>query len=198
MKEYHKINTLFKRDEKGRIIEGSWAIEEFHYLKHNLWRFTEKVDGTNIRVHISPEGVRYGGKTDNAQIPTSLLDNLNKLFAGVHPENTMTLYGEGYGPKIQSGGKYRGDQGFVLFDVMIDGLWLRRDSVEDIAKQFGIETVPVIGRGNLEYAIDWVKNGVQSQWGDFVAEGIVMIPETELMTRRGERIIGKLKAKDFK
>lgn len=198
MKEYHKINTLFKRDEKGKIIEGSWSMEEFWYLRHNTWVFTEKVDGTNIRVHLSPEGVRFGGRTDNAQMTTSIIDLLQKTFSGAHPEQAMTLYGEGYGPKIQSGGKYRPDQGFILFDVMIDGLWLRRDSVEQIAKEFFIETVPIIGHGSLEDAIEWVKSGVRSHWGDFLAEGIVMTPEVPLQTRRGERVIGKIKTRDFK
>lgn len=51
MKEYHKIQTCFKRDEKTkRIIEGDWTLPEFEYLKDCQWVFTEKVDGTNIRV----------------------------------------------------------------------------------------------------------------------------------------------------
>ena len=49
MREYHKINSVFKRDERGNFIE-EYADDVFEYLKDNVWVFTEKVDGTNIVV----------------------------------------------------------------------------------------------------------------------------------------------------
>ncbi|KKL53664.1 hypothetical protein LCGC14_2273140, partial [marine sediment metagenome] len=48
----------------------------------------------------------------------------------------ITLYGEGYGARIQKGGgDYRkgGDVSFRLFDVLIGETWLRRVDVEDVA-----------------------------------------------------------------
>jgi len=39
--------------------------------------------------------------------------------------------------------------------------------------------------------------GLVSKWGDFEAEGIVARPAVELKTRAGERIITKLKTRDF-
>ena len=39
--------------------------------------------------------------------------------------------------------------------------------------------------------------GFKSQWGDFMAEGIVARPAQELRTRDGHRIITKIKHKDF-
>jgi len=36
----------------------------------------------------------------------------------------------------------------------------------------------------------------QSQWGDFIPEGVVARPRVELRTRRGARVIVKLKQKD--
>jgi hypothetical protein len=53
MKEYHKIQTIFKRDMTNKaksLFEGRWTMPEFEYLANNTWVFTEKVDGTNIRV----------------------------------------------------------------------------------------------------------------------------------------------------
>lgn len=53
MTEYHKIQTLFKRDMESKhktLLEGQWTLPEFEYLAGNVWTFTEKVDGTNIRV----------------------------------------------------------------------------------------------------------------------------------------------------
>jgi len=45
--------------------------------------------------------------------------------------------------------------------------------------------------------IAMVKEGFNSQWGNFIAEGIVARPSCELLDRRGNRIITKLKYKDF-
>ena len=215
MQEYHKIQTLFKRDmEHGaKIIPGAWTLPELEYLKDNQWVFTEKVDGTNIRVMWNGENVIFGGKTDEAQMPIFLLYKLQELFEGTvkrqmfkekfnNPdmkEISVCLYGEGYGAKIQKGGGNYIKDGvsFVLFDVQIDGLWLQREDVEDIAKFFGVTVVPIIGEGTLNEAIVMVKKGFNSQWGNFLAEGIVARPKTELKTRRGERIITKIKHRDF-
>ena len=230
METYHKIQTLFKRDldgsltgQKGRMIEGEWTTPELAYLADNQWEFTEKVDGTNIRVKLdrSPGDnnvkVAFGGRTDNAVIPEPLLKALHDAFE-VHPGTTrthilewmifndlasVTLFGEGYGPKIQGGGKYRDDHSFVLFDVKIGDFWLDRANVDDIASKLGIESVPVIGHGTLYEGIHRVaSNGssyqMLSTWGDFEAEGIVARPAVPMFNRKGERIITKIKAVDFK
>lgn len=218
MKEYHKIQTLFKRDEKTKqIIEGNWTLPEFQYLKDNKWVFTEKVDGTNIRVMWDGIHVTFGGKTDAASLPVFLLYKLQELFEGTSKkelfkqkfgegnEALMTdplkvcLYGEGYGAKIQKGGGNYISDGvdFVLFDVKIGDWWLQREDVEEIANIFGIKVVPIIGEGTLQDAIDLTRKGIKSQWGDFIAEGIVARPKSELKTRRGDRLITKIKHRDF-
>jgi len=197
----------------GKIIIGDYSEPYFDYLKDNKWVFNEKVNGTNIRVMWNGENVVFGGKTDNAQIPTFLLYKLQSLFEGtvkkqlflkqfpqeldIKPQ--VCLYGEGYGAKIQSGGKYIPDGvDFVLFDVKIGDMWLLREDVEEIAKIFNIKVVPIIGEGTLNECIELIKKGFNSQWGEFEAEGIVARPKVELRDRRGNRIITKIKSKDFK
>lgn len=207
MTEYHKIQSLFKRDmecKRKNLIEGAWALPEFEYLAGNRWTFTEKVDGTNIRVIANAGGVTYGGRTDSAQIPAQLVGRLNDRFLPLAPTLTemfadgVVLYGEGYGAKIQKGGgNYRADQDFVLFDVRIGSWWLQRDDVEDVAEKLGLDVVPVIGEGTLHDAVALAKAGIRSTWGDFIAEGIVARPKTELATRSGHRIITKVKCRDF-
>lgn len=206
---YHKIQTVFLRDPDTKfktLLEGQFAQPEFEYLQNNNWVFTEKVDGTNIRVMWSKEQMSFGGKTDNAQIPSPLMNRLSdrfvplvekfvKMFGG----SDVVLYGEGYGAKIQKGGgNYRQDQDFVLFDVNINGIWLERENVLDIASSLGIDAVPIIGDGSLWIMVKLCRDGFNSTWGDFQAEGIVARPETEMLTRTGDRIITKLKSKDFK
>ena len=58
MKEYHKINSIFQRDERGRFTK-KYSIPEFEYLKDNIWTGTEKVDGTNIRIMINNENIIF-------------------------------------------------------------------------------------------------------------------------------------------
>lgn len=208
MTEYHKIQSLFKRDMASKqktLIDGAWTLPEFEYLADNAWTFTEKVDGTNIRVVVDATGaVTFGGRTDNAQIPAQLVTRLNERFLplaatlAVKFSGGAVLYGEGYGAKIQKGGgNYRVDQDFVLFDVRVGQWWLQRADVEDVAQTLGLDVVPVIGEGTLNEAVALCKAGIRSTWGNFEAEGIVARPKTELATRNGHRIITKVKCRDF-
>jgi ATP-dependent RNA circularization protein (DNA/RNA ligase family) len=207
MIEYPKIQTLFKRDMQSSgktLLEGQWTMPEFEYLARNIWVFTEKVDGTNIRVLFKDGAITFGGKTDTAQIPALLAARLQERFVPLAGKMLEVfgcdacLYGEGYGAKIQKGsGKYRQDPDFVLFDVRIGEWWLQRADVEDIAAKLGIDVVPIIGEGTLYDAVAAAKAGIVSRWGNFQAEGIVARPKTELNTRHGSRIITKIKCRDF-
>ena len=202
---YHKIQTVYKRDPETKfktLLCGDYSLPEFEFLKDNKWVFTEKVDGTNIRVIFDKGECFYRGKTDNAQLHLQLVERLHDLFdVGKMADmfdSQVCLYGEGYGPKIQSGGKYKSSQDFVLFDVKVGDWWLRRKDVEDIAETLGLDIVPIIGEGTLNDMVDMTRKGFYSLWGNFIAEGIVARPETELMTRSGNRIITKIKHRDFK
>jgi hypothetical protein len=207
MKEYHKIDTVFKRNPENKfksIVLGDYAQDPFRFLAGNEWVFTEKVDGTNVRVMIGNGRVLFGGKTDDAQMPASLVRRLEERFL---PQQAALLaqfpdggclYGEGYGAKIGKRGRnYRADQDFVLFDVKVGDWWLQRDAIEDVAEKFGLDAVPIIGRGTLADMVAMARAGFQSRWGPFLAEGIVARPAVELKSRGGDRIITKIKYRDF-
>ena len=211
---YPKIKTVFERDPKTNyktLIWGKWAYTEFKYLQNNEWIWTEKVDGTNIRTIFYPDKAReitdafeFKGRTERAEIPIFLLERLKSIFFPLCDKmcdifnREVCLYGEGYGAKIQKGGgNYRSDQGFVLFDIRIGKWWLTRRDVEDIAMKLGLEVVPIVDIGTLWEMVEKVKAGFRSMWGDFLAEGVVAKPLVELQSRSGERIITKLKYKDF-
>ena len=210
MKQYHKIQTVFKRDMENRgktLLEGQYSLPEFEFLARNQWTFTEKVDGTNIRIMWNDGSIQFGGKTDNASIPAKLVERLRERFAddsGFRTcfdtcEGGVCLYGEGYGPKIQkAGSKYRNDQDFVLFDVKVGDWWLQRADVEDVAKKMGLDVVPILGSGTLAECIEVVRRGFNSAWGEFEAEGIVARPAVELFSRAGHRIVTKIKCRDFR
>ena len=118
MLEYNKIETVFNRDIQGtkKLVEGSFRRKAVEYLKDNIWQWTEKIDGTNIRVHWDGHKIEFAGRTDKATIPDHLYSRLEKLFGGneneelfeqMFGEKEVFLFGEGYGPKIQTGGNYR-------------------------------------------------------------------------------------------
>lgn len=208
MKEYNKIETVYERDVDGskKLIEGKYRNETVEFLANNKWIFTEKIDGTNIRIHWDGHRIEFGGRTDKAQIPQHLLSKLSEtfmnneteeLFEQKFGEKEVILFGEGYGIKIQNGGKYRSDVGFILFDVMIGDNYLSRENAEDIAKCFNLEIVPIIMCGTIQEAVDFVRSKPSSTIGTANMEGLVGKPAVEVRDRCGNRIIVKIKVCDF-
>jgi len=202
--KYPKIQSIYKRDSKtNRFIIGDFTCTEFFYLRKLIWDWREKINGCNLRVmwDSNLKKIIYGGRTDNAMIPAKLVNFMQDKFdlelLKKNYQKSITLYGEGVCPGTQGSGKYTKTADFILFDIVIDGFWLLRKSIEDIAKGLSLSVVPIVGHGNIEQAIEFVKKDIKSQWGDFEAEGIVLTPQIELFKRNGERIITKIKGVDF-
>lgn len=220
-RDYQKIDTLFKRDEKKVIIPSQYTCDEYKYLENCVFECSEKIDGTNI--HIDMTGVdgdviiTYEGRTKDAETPKFLLDKLEELFPKEKLQKVfssqwedirqgkcnVSVYGEGYGLKINKYGKQYNSKGcgFILFDVKIDEWWLNRESCEDIALKLGVDIVPIIGYMTILEAIEYVKKGFKSLVSEdpnLDAEGLILKTPMGLKFRNGKRIIAKLKDKDFK
>lgn len=208
MVEYNKIDTVFERDVNGtkKLIPGKFRSSTVEFLADNKWAWTEKIDGTNIRIHWDGHKVEFGGRTERAQIPAPLVNYLNETFGGVENEelfeqkfgeNEVILFGEGYGAGIQKGGSYRPDVSFILFDVMVGDTYLERHNVEDIATTFGIDIVPIVGVGTIQEAVSYVMGKPKSTIGTADMEGVVARPLVEMKDRMGRRVITKIKVCDF-
>ena len=213
--EYHKIETLYERDEKTHRLKPELILKNSVYGIIKTWQFTEKIDGTNIRLiwepvintdgPCRPESFRIGGKTDNAQIHADLIANIERMelrdkMRDVFPATDVILYGEGYGAGIQRGGDYSDTKKFILFDVFVDGKWwLSWENTCNVAARLGLDTVPFIGEMTLEAATAYVRAGFQSalNGGKAKAEGLVGRPCEALFDKKGHRLIVKLKTKDF-
>lgn len=220
--KYHKINSLYKRytegPHKGKFKNGlignesiQFSEDSFEHLYYNEWVGTEKIDGTNIRIYISKNEAgetiaTVQGRTDNAQIPTFLQDRLDDLTAAlpfdeVFENRDVILYGEGYGAKIQKGGGNYIPDGvdFILFDVFIGGMFLKREDVDKIASELGIKSVPTVFYGTLGEAENMVSKGLDSVISALPqkAEGLVLTPTGDFRNRRGGRIITKIKTVDY-
>ena len=170
--------------------------------------------------------VEYKGKSDDAQIPPHLYKFMEesfpkeKVLAALNlPERITdevlaergwsnhlevpkyTIYGEGYGVKIQKGGNYISNGvGFIVFDVKVNDWWLLRNNVAEIAEKLGAPIVPYMGQFTIDEAIEFVRKGFKSTIAenkDYLAEGLVLTSPHGIKNRRGERIIFKIKHKDF-
>jgi hypothetical protein len=173
------------------------------------------------------EDVKFFGKTNDAMIPPHLLKFLQETFTierfrriwpyPKSPEEIkervkegkesgtdiyVILFGEGYGPKVQSGGgRYRDDASFILFDAWIDGWWLQPNNTKDIAQKLGIDYVPELGLMTVEEIVALVKQGFKSKISKDTtldAEGIVARSHPLLLFRDGKPLMFKLKQRDYK
>ena len=214
---YCKINTLYKRDEKGKIILGDFSRPEFEYL-HNLpWIAYEKIDGTNMSYYWDGHTLEIHGKTENASIPPHLYKKMESLVtkemmekvfplkydeAGNEIPMLVIIYGEGYGAKIQKGGgRYiSNDVNFRVFDINIDNWWLELDDVKDICGKLNLEMAVPYGELTIEEAEKMVIKGFKSTISEdetLIAEGLVLRPKVQLFNKRGERIMVKIKYCDY-
>ena len=157
MEDYHKIQTVFFRDPENKrrtLLEGRFSLPEFEYLANNDWIFTEKVDGTNIRVMFDGQNISIKGREKDSLIPDFLMENLSSTFMPMEEvfrekfPNGVCIYGEGYGERIQDVGRLYIPKGqsFVLFDIKIGKWWLERTAVNDISHSLGLSVVPIIGQ----------------------------------------------------
>lgn len=235
---YPKIDTLFTRDKNTfKIIPGKFRNEAYSLI--NEWEWTEKIDGTNIRITYgdcpppceldkkpninrkqfrkvidNPSniysgdnkycGIKYDGRTDNAELPGGVVDYLDdKLSCAkmmeLFQDRKVIIYGEGYGGKIQKGSGYSVTQKFIVFDIFIEGFWLRRSDVEEICNNLGLDIVPIILTGSLDEAVYIVKNGFMSTISDgsVQSEGLIGRTKVPLFDHHGNRLITKLKTCDF-
>ena len=75
----------------------------------------------------------------------------------------VVIYGEGYGGKIQSGGRYSKTEKFVVFDIAIQssidgsGVYLLRENVEDICKKLNLDISHCYGQMTISEAEDIIK-----------------------------------------
>ena len=208
--EYPKIETVFERSTDGnkKLIPWQFRNPAIQFLRNNIWECTEKVDGTNIRVYWDGHTVGFYGRTDRADIPKNLLaflqtkfcnNETEEMFEQMFGDKEVILFGEGYGPKIQKGGGlYRDDVSFILFDIYINGFWLKRMDMKEVAQSLGIDVVPLISLTTLDEAVKLVTSKPQSTINpNHELEGLVCRPAYPLNDRNGDRIIVKIKARDF-
>lgn len=210
--KYPKINTIFERTERGVVIPEKYATPEIGYLADAQWNWTEKVDGTNIRLFWNGYYVTIGGRTNGddaagSQLEAMLVDYIineaSLTFADTWKKiarncEDMTVYGEGYGKGISDGAQYRDSPAFIIFDVRVGEWWLGDDDIRDVADKLGCYVVPQWGTMTVNEAWEVIKSGsLTSHWPNAKPEGLVGRPAIDLYSRKGERVLAKTKVKDW-
>ena len=221
MKEYQKIPAVFKRDTQTHKLIPEYISPEVEYLANNLWSYSEKVDGTNTQINWDGHVITLGGRTEKAQIPDPLKSfletnyvthEMEEVFEQLFGDKDVTIYGEGYGYKITIPQHYNGNNvyfkdkgvGFRVFDVNINGYYLSKDNMIDVAQKLGMEHIEILGYATLPQLIDKMKTHpnsplIEANTGNqYEMEGYVATPAVPMYNNKGERIIVKIKWKDVK
>ena len=206
MNEYRKIANVFKFDAKYQNIVD--LNEPFKSLENLTWVGTEKVDGTNIRIIWDGYKIEIKGRTDNAQFQGELYDTLSQMFLTKEMEyvfeqifenKEVVIYGEGYGPKIQTGGGlYSDTPKFIVFDINIDGHYLKRANVLDICEKLNLDVVPEIFSGTIDEAKKFVSKHPSSTINEkHEMEGLVLELPLEIFDKNGNPLKCKVKYRDM-
>ncbi len=205
--EYPKIKNVFKFDEKYRNILG--LNEPYETLKDIEWIGSEKVDGMNIRISWDGHDITIAGHTSKSVIPEHMNKYLSDLFLTqemeyvfeqIFEDKEVTIFGEGYGYKLQTNGdKYIKDKvSFIVFDININNYWLERKNVEEICERMNLSIVPLVFKGTLDEAKEFVKKHPNSTLSnEHEMEGLVLRPKVNIFDRNGNFITCKLKYRDM-
>lgn len=213
---YHHIDApTVQDDEYGKqfkkrklIVPEKGQSEAYRtpllaYMAELPWVYTRKVDGENIRVKWDGEQALWNGKSNNFQCSAEFTDYMNNTFLEeifeekFGRDKIVTLFGEKMGPKTQGNELGLEKDEVVLYDVNVNGTWLLGVDVIEIAKYFGLRTVydfmPILLKGgNLRELIEMCVNGEFKDW-----EGIVAKPRIECKDYKGNRVIVKIKNRDY-
>jgi RNA ligase-like protein len=204
--EYHKIYAPYQRHisgpDRGKF-NGLWARPEFDGLQNQDWIWSEKINGRSARIIWDGHRPRFGGRTDEADMPMAGIEHLASVFTEEMLEqqfhdNAAVIYGELCGNNMASGsGVYGMNPRFIIFDIKIGEWWMLPEKVDEIAYQMGLERAHTVLIGSVHEAVEVIRSGLHSILGQFPMEGLVGRPPYGLTARDGDRLLMKIKTKDF-
>jgi hypothetical protein len=205
---FQKIKAPFgRKSPKDRMVDESvvslkW-VEAFKGMK--FWA-SEKIDGTSVGIKWDGERISFIGHTDKSQFNPRYLEYLQNRFGTpefescvemIFGDKPVIIYGEGISKDYNV--HYGFPEGeFIMYDISIDnGKFAERDVVYEVASKLDIK-MPFEARMTLDEAIEYVKARPQSVLNsEYKMEGLVLRPMVELYLNNGERVITKIKVKDF-
>lgn len=184
---YMKIENLYKNQE---------------VLKYDPLWVMEKIHGTSTHIHWDLAGVSYfhGGASKDGFKAIFNHELLKHKFAMHFPSSTITIYGEGYGGKVQKMTHVYGKElRFIAFDVKVNGEWKDLPIAHNICEVLGLDFVPYkLVPPTLEVLNELrdAPSVLSSRLGisnNGMREGIVIKPFHETVNEHGNRVIAKHK-----
>lgn len=203
---YPKFYAPYKRNVETGFIDPEQPQRDLKpYMNDSTkWWVSEKMDGTNTRIIWDGYKVNVMGRTASSQLQgyqnellRTLIENDNYKFDETFGTQPVIIYGEAIGGKIQKN-PHGVEPQFQVFDVNIDGVWLEYQNVQEISENLGLTYNDHVLFDSWDKVIDIFKDmkKARNDYNQYF-EGIVAVPENMPLTRTGERVITKIKVKDF-
>lgn len=210
--------TLWSKPEFEMLknIDWVWTLKIDGTSIMLQWR-GDKFTLDNVKGHTDKS--QLNERTKKYFEETFCTPEAESVFESLYGEQNVNIYGEFCSKDMNQ--NYGHEEGiFYPFDVQNadNNKWWDRTAVAKFAEAFNLIEVPVMLKGNIDKVIKWVKVAKQS-WnkdrsrirydtengmfdvynplGDYDIEGLVGRLPYELLDGNGERIITKVKCKDF-
>jgi hypothetical protein len=188
---YLHIVNLYK-DNTIQLFKECYALEKIH--------------GTSAHIKWQENKLTYFAGGSSHDMFVKLFNNkvLTDIFTERFENISVTVFGEAYGGKLQGmSATYGKELKFVVFDVMINDLWIDVPNAEDVATNLGLEFVSyvqiptdlgIINEARDKESVQAIRNGCG--FGK-LREGVVLRPLTECRLNNGQRVIYKHKRDEF-
>lgn len=194
---YRHIDQLYKNRDI-LMFKEVWASEKIHGTSGNV-----SFDVNTNTIDIFPGG-------ESLERATAVIERISskniliERFRLINAKEYVVIYGEFYGGSQQHmSATYGKELKFVVFEVIIDGLWLNVPRAELVATGLGFEfvaykqiptTMEAIDAERDADSVQAIRNGMGP---GLHREGVVLRPLIELMKNNGERIAAKHKREEF-
>jgi len=183
----HPLFTKYTDIENMRNFPDVFQVGEMVSL-------TEKIHGSNDRVGWIEGQYMAGSHKLRRKEPENYASNLYWYPLSLAPVQALLthlaghgyrqviLYGEIYGPGVQSLQYGQKGLGYRVFDIMTDGCYVDTTVMRDICEDFEVETVPELAR--IPYSLEAVKSYSDGKTtlmtdGAHMREGVVVKPLQE-------------------
>lgn len=160
-----------------------------------------------VRMFETPEGPLLKMFPAKSCVYWKPLENesmVNMLFYLAKGGKSVIVFGEIFGQGVQDM-DYGTSDGYQVFDICVDGIYLDWDDVEDTCCLFKIPTVPLLYRGpftpdlveKFTYGPTALASAEQIKSTFKDREGCVITPLKEMVNRQGNRVILKSVSADY-
>lgn len=219
-----KVRALIAEKNNGRLpFTSDYAEADFGLV--DIWDVEEKIDGKNISMVLNDKKkgeyrISIFGRNGQSLVSKHLEEYLRDTFTvnkvmeaigglglmiqkGRTANESLTLFGEGYGEKIQGDYYKIGEPRFALFDIISCGIWSNRDKVRTVGERLGLIAAPYLGQMTELEIVEFIKSKPKSRINpDVTMEGIIARGEAWNVDKEGyssfkSRNKFKLRCEDF-